>query len=79
MKRAKKFSKKAVIEFIRTYCQCVTNDEFVNYEWFNDTICRLYFGHMIYGSVLKNLPSNWNYYVVYASKAGCNVCLTIYE
>lgn len=79
MKRAKKFSKKAVIEFIRTYCLCVTNDEFVNYEWSNDTTCRLYFAHMIYSSVLSNLPSNWEYYVAYTYRDGSKVCLTIFD
>lgn len=79
MKRAKKFSKKAVNEFIRTYCQCVINDEFVRYEWSNDTICRIYFSHMIYRFVFQNLPSNWNFYVAYTYRDGSNVCLTILE
>lgn len=79
MKRAKKFSKKAVNEFVRTYCQCVTNDVFIRHEWIDEHTCVLRFKSMIYSSVMSNIPSNWSFYVGHSFVDGSNLVLTIYE
>lgn len=79
MKRAKKFSKKAVNEFVRTYCQTSSNDDFVSFEWSDDFTCRIFFREFVSGVIFRNIPSNWLFYVAHTYRSGCNVCLTIYE
>lgn len=78
MKRAKKFSKKAVIEFVNHFCVPVAIDDYVCFEWIDDNTCRIFFKEFIAGVIFREIPSNWSYYVAYTYRSDCNVVLTIH-